>query len=259
LAATAPPNLDKFLRARILDRVDLTDMLWIVHVEIDGPFSFVAGQYATLGVLSSEGRMIERPYSIVSSPYERELEFLFELVPQGELTPRLYELKPGDSMYVRKSAKGRFTLDRTNPRASHLLLCTITGIAPFVSYARTLHADAKAGRFAGDAQLFLLQGGSYPVELAYRAEMEQLAAAVPWFTYVPTISRPQIEDGWTGETGRVDDVIRKYSDLWSLEPSTSIAYLCGHPGMVEHGKEILERSRWSKASLKEEAYFVPAT
>jgi ferredoxin--NADP+ reductase len=258
-ANTTPRSMsDKFLRAQIADRRNLTDMLWIVHLKMDAEFHFTAGQYATLGVESAEGRMIERPYSIVSAPFERELEFLLELVPHGELTPRLHELQPGDSLYVRKSAKGRFTLDRTSGRTAHLLLCTITGIAPYVSYVRSLYADWKDGRFAGDARLFMIQGGSYSGELAYRDEMERLAHEVPWFTYVPTISRAHEEQDWTGEKGRVDDVIRKYTDLWSLDPATTTAYLCGHPGMVEHGKAILERCRWSKAALKEEAYFVPS-
>jgi ferredoxin/flavodoxin---NADP+ reductase len=248
----------KFHTVRIERRRDLTDVLWIVHVACDTELRFNAGQYATLGVLTPEGRMIERPYSIVSSPYERELEFVLELVPHGELTPRLYELHPGDTLFMRKTAKGRFTLDRTSGRTSHLLLSTITGIAPFVSYVRTLHADWKEGRFAGDARLFLLQGASYSIELAYRDEMERLASEVPWLTYVPTISRPHGDERWTGETGRVDDVIRKYTDKWALDPAQSVAYLCGHPEMVEHGKAILERCRWPRASLKEEAYFVPA-
>jgi len=36
--------------------------------------------------------MIERAYSIVSSPYEQGLEFFIELVPQDELTPPEYDL-----------------------------------------------------------------------------------------------------------------------------------------------------------------------
>jgi ferredoxin--NADP+ reductase len=257
VAITPASHSDKFLRGRVLDRRDLTDLLWIVHIGLDADFRFTAGQYATLGVEAPDGHLIERPYSIVSSPYERELEFLFELVPHGELTPRLYELQPGDSLYVRKSAKGRFTLDRTSGRNTHLLLCTITGIAPYVSYVRTLHADWKEGKFAGDAKLYLLQGASYSMELAYRDEMERIDGEVPWFTYVPTISRAHDEHAWDGERGRVDDVIRKYTDKWSLDPADTVAYLCGHPGMVEHGKAILERHRWPRAALKEEAYFVP--
>src|SRR4030081_512757 len=131
------PSPDKHYQARILERRGLSPDLWIVRIDPGGPFEFRAGQYATLGV-DHEGKRIERAYSIVSSPYEAGLEFFIELVPQGELTPHLYKLQVGDTMLCRKISKGRFTLDLKSGRTNHLLLATVTGIAPFVSYARTL-------------------------------------------------------------------------------------------------------------------------
>ena len=50
---------------------------------------------------------------------------------------------PGDPLFVRKTAKGRFTLDTTSGRTRHLPLCTVTGIAPFLRYVRTLYRDWK--------------------------------------------------------------------------------------------------------------------
>src|SRR5215470_19199719 len=88
---------DKHYVAKILERKDLSEDLWLIRVDPGGPFSFKAGQYATLGVDDGEKR-IERAYSIVSSPYEiGALEFFIELVPQGELTPYLYRLQVGDT------------------------------------------------------------------------------------------------------------------------------------------------------------------
>jgi len=107
-----------------------------------GPFKFLAGQYATLGVVH-EGARIERAYSLVSSPYEENLEFFLELVPHGALTPHLYKLNEGDKLYCRKIAKGRFTLDLRSGRKYHLCCPPVTGIAPFVSYVRTLYRDWK--------------------------------------------------------------------------------------------------------------------
>ena len=128
----------KHYTARVLERKDLSEDLWIIRVDPGGPFQFKAGQYATLGVDHGEKR-IERAYSIVSSPYEEGvLEFFIELVPQGELTPHLYKLQKGDTMLCRKISKGRFMLDLKSGRTNHLLLATVTGIAPFVSYVRTL-------------------------------------------------------------------------------------------------------------------------
>ena len=99
-----PPG-DKHYVAKVLERKDLSEDLWLIRVDPGGPFSFKAGQYATLGV-DHDGKRIERAYSIVSSPYEDGLEFFIELVPQGELTPHLYKLHVGDSMLCRKSLKG---------------------------------------------------------------------------------------------------------------------------------------------------------
>ena len=251
------PAEDKFYRARITQRVDFSEDLWVIRVDTGGEFRFTAGQYATLGVQTAE-KLIERPYSIVSSPYEKEVEFFIELVPQGELTPLLYKLKVGDEMMFRKVAKGRFTLDTKSGRTNHLLLATVTGIAPFVSYARTLYKDWKEGKFGGEHKLFLIEGASRSWEFGYHDEMMQHAAEAPWLTYLPTISRPWEDPNWSGETGRVDDLVRKYTDKWGLTGQNTSAYLCGHPDMIEHGKGILRRAGWQKEAMKEEVYFIPA-
>src|SRR5712691_2778623 len=86
---------DKFYRPRITKRVDFAPALWMIRVDPGGEFQFAPGQYATLGVEGPQKRS-ERPYSIVSSPYENEIEFFFELVPHGELTPLLYKLQMGE-------------------------------------------------------------------------------------------------------------------------------------------------------------------
>jgi ferredoxin/flavodoxin---NADP+ reductase len=178
----APPR-DKHFTARIIDRKDLSEDLWVIWVDPGGPFSFKAGQYATLGVEHAD-RRIERAYSIVSSPYEESaLEFFIELVPQGELSPLLYKLQRGDTLLCRKIAKGRFTLDLKSGRTNHLLLATVAGIAPFVSYVRTLYRDWKNGGqpMPGDHKLFCVQGCSRVSEFGYREELEKIAAEVPWF------------------------------------------------------------------------------
>ena len=135
---------DKFYHARVTKRVDFAPDLWSIRVNPGGEFKFQPGQYATLGVEGPTKRS-ERAYSIASSPYEDEIEFFFELVPEGELTPKLYDIQPGDEMLMRKVPKGRFVLDTKGPRSNHLLISTVTGLAPFISYLRTLHRDARDG------------------------------------------------------------------------------------------------------------------
>lgn len=247
---------DKFFNAHIIERQEISTDLWRIKLDPGGDFNFVAGQYATLGVRDGE-KLIERAYSIVSSPYEPQLEIFFELVPHGELTPELYKLHVGDEVSLRKIPKGRFTLDLKSGHKNHLLLSTVTGIAPFVSYARTLYKDWKENKLPADIHLYMINGASREWEFGYRQEMERLAAEVPWLTYVPTISRPWEDADWHGETGRVEDLIRKYGDEWELTGENTTGYLCGHPQMIELGMGILKRRGFPNASLKQEVYWIP--
>jgi ferredoxin/flavodoxin---NADP+ reductase len=251
---------DKFLTGTIIDRKDLAEDLFLLYVDPGAEFKYLAGQYATLGV-DFEGKRIERAYSICSSPYESVLEFFVELVPQGELTPKLYKLQKGHTLSVRRIAKGRFTLDLRSGRKNHFLLATVTGVAPYVSYIRTIYADWKkgGGPMPGEHKLYCLQGGSRGWEFGYRDELEKYAAEVPWLKYVSTVSRPWEDASWQGERGRVDDLVRKYADLWGLAPDTTTAYLCGHPSMVENGRGILQRAGWTKDKMQDEVYFVPGS
>ena len=250
------PSRDKFYSARIIERRDISNDLWAIRVDPGGEYSFLPGQYATLGVVTPE-KHYERAYSIVSAPHEKFLEFFVELVPEGDVTPRLYPYKVGDEFTLRKVAKGRFTLDTTTGRTNHLLLATVTGVAPFVSFVRSLHRQWKNAKLDSGHKLFLLDGASRSWELGYREELERFAAEVPWLTYVPTVSRPWEDRSWKGETGRVDDLVRKYTDSWGLTPENTSGYLCGHPSMIENTKGILKRRGWENAAVKAEAFFIP--
>ena len=248
---------DNHYRAKITKRVDLAPELWMIRIDPGAEFKFTPGQYATLGVEGEEKRS-ERPYSIASSPYESEIEFFFELVPNGELTPKIYSLKTGDEVLMRKASKGRFILDTVSGRKNHLLICTVTGVAPYVSFVRTLYKDWNEGRFKGEHKLFLLNAASRSREFGYVTELQKYAQEVPWLKYVPTVSRPWDDAKWTGEVGRVDELIRKYSDAWGINAQNGVGYLCGHPEMIEHGKGILKRIGFTKEFLREEIYWIPS-
>jgi len=249
---------DKFFQARVTKRVEFAPDLWMFRIQPGGEFKFLPGQYATLGV-EDGGRRFERPYSIASAPWEDEVEFFFELVPEGALTPKLYKLQPGDTLLMRKAPKGRFTLETADGRTNHLLVSTVTGVAPFVSFVRALAKEWKEGRFDGAHKLYLLNGASRPWEFGYKEELTRFAEELPWFKYVPTVSRPWDHADWPGEIGRADDILRKCADSWGLDASNTHAYLCGHPDMIANSKAILKRRGFlDKTAIKEEIYWVPA-
>jgi ferredoxin--NADP+ reductase len=251
------PNSDsKYQVVEIVDRRDYAPDLWSIRVKPEQKLSFAPGQYATLGV-EKDGTVVERPYSIVSSPLEEEIEFFFELVPHGGLTPLLYELKAGDRMLMRRQAKGRFTLDEKSGHTRHFLVATVTGVAPYVSMVRTLARVEKEGKLPAGLRLLVLEAASRSWEFGYHDELAELAGKCSWLTFVPTISRPWEDEKWKGEVGRAEDVLRKYLDNLQFAPDSATAYLCGHPQMIENAKGILQRRGFPKESLREEIYWVP--
>lgn len=237
--------------AELIERTNISPNLAVFRFLPEEQPDFIAGQFATIGVVAG-GKLIERPYSIVSSPAQRHLEFFVELVPAGDLTPKLWKLKLGSRILIRRRIVGQLTLAPVVRR--HLMLATVTGVAPFVSILRTQQIERQRENTADD-QFLLIHGASRVADFGlYLAELDDLAQA-GLLAYVPTISRPWKEPDWKGETGRVEDIVRKHADRMGMDHTNSIAYACGHPCMVQNVKEILARTGFQRDQIREEEYF----
>ena len=242
-ASTMAPN-SAFPSAKLVERRDITSDLMVIKLEPEkSPFSFKAGQYCTLGL----GK-IERAYSIVSAPHEHLLEIFVELVPEGELTPLMWQLKVGDHMSIRPRAKGIFTLDQ---RAHHhFMVATVTGVAPFISMIRSyFHHGGQ------DHQFYLLLGASYQDELVYDLEFNRLAKKRPGCVqFVPTVSRPDEarNAGWRGAKGRVNLIAEEYLEKFNSPQDDTTVYTCGHPGMIADLKTKIPPKGWK---FKEERFW----
>jgi ferredoxin/flavodoxin---NADP+ reductase len=247
---------DKYMTTPIVWRTDYSPTLWSIRIEPPEPLLFRAGQYVAFGLLNGD-KVLERAFSIVSSPLEDQLEFFIERVPEGALSPQLYELQVGDAVLMRRKAKGVFYLDLKSGHRQHFLIATVTGIAPYIAYVRTLLRDLDEGRLSEPPRLVLLHGTSRSDEFGYAEELQALGPRAPWLTYVPTISRPWEDASWPGERGRVDDLLRKYCDSFCLDPQTTTAYLCGNPGMIANARDILRRRGFESSAIKEETYWAP--
>jgi ferredoxin--NADP+ reductase len=233
-------------RATILKRVDYTSDLFSIKLDKKPDFIFKSGQYITIGV---DG--LERPYSIVSAPEEPFVELFIERIPPeegGQLTPVLHTLKEGQTVSMRPRPKGLFLME---PKfTAQVMVCTVTGIAPFMSMLRDHFAHKRSGN-----HFYILHGGSYHDELVYSDELTKMAAEHPKdMTYVPTVSRPKDprNTSWTGEGGRVNLIVDKYLDKFALDPKSTIIYVCGHPGMIEDVKQRFGPKGWY---VKEERYW----
>ncbi len=217
--------------ATLTATVDLTEAVRRLRVRPDdGLPAFEAGQYFAIGVHCG-GRLVQRPYSAASAAGEgTEIEFLVRRVPAGALTPHLWRLRPGARLRIGRP-KGLFTLLPHDAR-THLFIATGTGIAPFMSMIASLRAARRPPR------IVVVQGASRPDEIAYHDRLAQLGAGV---TYLPAVSRPDAAErvGWTGAVGRLGAVLAgRWADL-DVDPTNSVAYLCGNPGMISGTRSLL--------------------
>ena len=240
--------------ATVIGREEINPQLIILRVQPENDsISFVPGQFAVLGLLAREERipesypeeglvnpdkMIRRAYSIASSSVERRyLEFYLSLVSSGELTPRLFALRIGSRLHVAPRVGGFFTLDRVAPEKSVLLISTGTGLAPYISMLRTMLIHDSKRRFV------VLHGARYSWDLGYRAELESLSRIRPNLVYIPAITRPGEDPHFTGQTGRIQNlleqgVVESLSGLL-LDPAMTDVFLCGNPEMIRKVKSMM--------------------
>ena len=228
----------KFMWAKLTKKEQLTEDLWKMWLKPEEKFDFKPGQYCTIG---SGG--IERAYSIASSPDEDQIELFIELVPppDGNLTPLLNELNVGDTVTMRLRAKGIFVL---KPEfKNHVMVGTVTGVAPYVSMMRKHLKESESS----DKNFIILEGASYLDEFGYDEELMLLDNSNNNVTFEASVSRPDEErnDSWTGYKGRVNNILLDRLDEWGLNPSETIVYACGHPGMIEDVKEKLENTDYT--------------
>jgi ferredoxin--NADP+ reductase len=241
-----------YLRARVVRREAVTDDLAVFHLRPEQPLAFEPGQYVTLAAQPDGGVVVKRAYSVVSDPAEADLELFIECVAGGALTPCLFGRHEGDEVWVRRRVVGHFLLDARRTR--HVMVCTVTGIAPFLSMMRAHRRARAAGADLPDHRFLVLFGASRAEELGpYRAELDALATE-GWVDAVPTVSRPWDNPGWTGEVGRVNDVLRKHLDRLGWAGQAAV-YACGNPDMIEAVKGIARRAGVDAADIHEEKYF----
>ena len=230
--------------AKLVSRRDISEDLIVIRLEPQGGlFTFKPSQYCTLGL---DG--IERAYSIASAPHEPELEIFVELVPEGELTPRIFRMQVGDLMSIRPRAKGIFTMNQKVHH--HFMVATVTGIAPYISIVRDyLHNGSEGHKF------YVLLGASYADELTYDTELAALESKFPdTVVFVPAVSRPNEERNsqWQGAKGRVNTITEEYMSKFDLTKDDTMVYACGHPGMIEDVKARFVTAGWK---FKEERFW----
>jgi ferredoxin/flavodoxin---NADP+ reductase len=197
----------------------------IYRLTFDRPWDFIPGQCTALTL---DPRKPSRFYSIASGSTEPLVEVLYDLVPDGELTPRLAVLAPGDELFC-SAPFGAFR-DVEGPSC---WIATGTGIAPFVSMARSRGAEGKLLLHGSRSIAGLLERGWFSRILGER--------------YVPCCTREKGEGVFPGRT-----------TAWLSDarlPAAERFLLCGSSEMVVEARDILIGRGIPFADVVAEIYF----
>ena len=165
----------------------------------------------------------DRAYSIASSIKDhKHVELLVGQVLEGRVSTYVHKvLEVGDKVTLVGPFGDFYYTD--DDRDEIVMVAAGTGFAPIRSilYHMLDNDIKKKARFYFGARtkddLFLVD------------EMKMFEEKLYDFKFMPTLSRPNPEDNWEGDTGRVNNSIDKYIE----EDKTYTAYLCGSPVMIE--------------------------
>lgn len=232
---------DKYSRETISHILPLTPSLFSFRCTRHDGFRFTAGQFARLGVRTERGNLVWRAYSMVSSPYDEFLDFFSIVVPDGEFTSVLSQLKVGDELLIEKQPQGFLTLDRFVDGQDLWMLATGTGVAPFLSILQGLEVWERF------ENIVLVYSVRSEAELAYRELLEELlsreyvAPHAHKFRFVPVVTREQVE-GCLNQ--RITDLLinGQLEEAVGIQmtPEKSRALICGNPQMVDDTRKLLK-------------------
>jgi len=211
------------INTEIIDNQQIAPEVYILS--IPRIINFQPGQVIRLIVDENQPRL----YTIASGNNEDELKVLYDIKPDGLVSPLLKNLCKGDQISI-SEAFGNFT-DNSNPA---YWIANGTGIAPFYAMFKSGSATNKT----------LIHGGRCKDSFYYQDEF------LPYFNdkYIRCSSQEQSEGLFNG---RLTQYLREQKFL----PPDQKYYLCGSVEMVVETRDILISKKIPFSNIIAEIYF----
>ncbi len=220
----------KSFEAALCAVTELTHDIRLLEIELESPLRFWAGQYVDLTIPAAG---ITRAFSMANAPSEQSrLQFIIKKYPEGAFSAQLDgALRPGDRLV----AKGPYgTCFRREGRTGPLLLIGGgSGMSPLWSI---LHDHVESGE---DRPVRFFYGARSGRDLFHLERFASLVSRLPDFRFIPALSHAEANEGWTGETGFIHDVLARSLRAERLDGEMD-AYSCGPPPMIDAVLPVLQ-------------------
>ena len=226
-----------------------TDRLFRFRMTRPPSFRFRSGEFVMIGLPNAE-KPVYRAYSITSPSWDDELEFFSIKVPGGPLTEHLKEIRPGDTILMRRKPTGTLVNDALLPGERVYMFSTGTGIAPFASLVRDPETYEKFGT------VILTHTCREAAELEFGMELVDMVRNDPLvgefardrLVHFPTVTREEF-----ARTGRITEHIksgRLFGELGlpPIDPESDRGMICGSMAMLNDTRKLMEGFGLSEGS-----------
>ncbi len=232
----------------VLDVRHWTDDYFSFTTTRDDGFRFDNGQFVMIG-LEGETRPLLRAYSIASANWEEQLEFFSIKVPDGALTSRLRDIRPGDTVLVGKKPTGTLLISDLHPGRNLYLLGTGTGLAPWLSVIKDPETYERFER------VILTHGVRFEQDLAYRDYFEKelphhefLGEQIQkQLLYYPAVTREPFHNRGRLTALMASGQMMESLGIEPLDPARDRAMVCGGPQMLADTRSLLDSLGFSPA------------
>ncbi|MEI4220240.1 MAG: ferredoxin--NADP(+) reductase [Candidatus Dasytiphilus stammeri] len=237
--------MNKWIVAKVTAIKHWTETLFTLHVE--APVSpFMAGQFTKLGFQINNKCIIQRAYSFVNAPSDKNLEFYLVTVKGGHLSTYLHALSIGDEILIAKDSAGFFVIHEI-PSCNNLwMLATGTAIGPYLSI---LQEGKDLERFAN---IVLVHAVRYQQDMCYLPLMRKLQQKYREQLYIQTIvSREKVRGSLLGHIPTlISNGTLEHSLGLKIQRQHSHIMLCGNPNMVRSTQDVLKNTKNMKKHLR---------
>ena len=224
------PSVLQIRKARVTRLWRATPELFTLDLELapEDRFSFVAGQWVYLHLLTETGASLARgAFSIASAPEESSEEISFGIKIYGRLTATFAELNVGDQMGV----QGPFGMFVLPPEPTPLVfLAGGIGITPMRSMIR------EALDQGWPESLLLIWTAKTEEDLIYHQEfLRWQEASAGQFQYAPSLTK-EVRATWEGQRGRLS---AEQLDGVRVDWDRAQAYVCGPERYMAEARMLL--------------------
>ena len=217
--------------------------LFTLRVEDDHALDYQAGHVFALDLIDEQGKTLHHPYTIVDNDaQQRLLSFVFRLIPDGNMTPRLVNA----NAHTQLAFSGKFhapIIDEIDVDAQCFIgISTGSGIGPLYGFLKDELENISI-------PVHLLAAYRYEAERCFVSELDALAEEHEHFQWQACIS--QASPSWQGLRGRVDQQLTK------IYPSLTDTHfhLVGNGSMINLIRPALLAAGTPEVQVSKESFF----